>query len=291
MIATSTPKPPVPPAPTPIPPPPPPPTPAPSQLQWGAYVGDSSADISTFEDLVGKPVNIRSVFYGFDDNFPLFYSATIGSKGKTLLLFWESNFGYDLINNGSKDEAIKKFAQDAKTYGYPVMLAPFHEMNGNWSPWGATLNNNTPAKFISAWKHIHDLFAGVTNVKFALVYNNDSVPNITGNQKNDYYPGDAYVDYVGVDGFNFGTPWQSFKTIFDSSLKQVATYNKPIYIFSMGSVPGAQKAEWINDALGVQIHNYPIVGWIWFNQNGADGNWLINSDPASLAAFKKVIPN
>ena len=163
-------------------------------------------------------------------------------------------------------------------------------MNGDWSPWGATLNGNTPAKFISAWKRIHDLFGGVSNVKFAIVYNSDSKPNVLGNQIADYYPGDAYVDYVGVDGFNFGNPWQSFDTIFAAPLTKLVAYHKPLYIFSMGSVPGPQKAAWIKDALTVQINKYPIVGWVWFNQNGADGNWLVDSDPNSLSAFKEVIP-
>lgn len=261
------------------------------KMKWGAYVGDSSVDTNTFENLVGREVDMRSVFYGFEDGFPMRYASTIGAEGKTLLLFWESSFGYDSINDGSKDAVIKKFAADAKAYGYPVILAPFHEMNGNWSPWGGTINNNTPEKFITAWRRIHNLFLGVTNVKFALVYNSVSVPNVEGNQFDDYYPGDAYVDYVGLDGFNFGFPWLSFKEIFDAPIKQVLTYNKPIYIFSMGSVPGTEKAEWIRDALGVEVYNYPIEGWVWFNQDGWDGNWLVNSDTDSLAAFKKVIPN
>ena len=263
------------------------------KLVWGAYVGDSRADLGTFETKVGRSVDIRSVFYGFGDSFPMHYSETLGKQGKTLLLFWEPAFGYDSINNGSQDAVIRKFATDAKAYSYPVMLSPFHEMNGNWAPWGATLNGNTPAKFISSWKRIKNLFdeVGATNVKFALVYNSDSIPNIVGNQIPDYYPGDAYVDYIGVDGFNFGTPWVNFQKIFEKSLTVLVKYNKPIYIFSMGSVPGLEKANWIRDALGVQVHKYPeIYGWVWFNQNGADGNWLVDSDPNSLSAFKEVIP-
>jgi beta-mannanase len=208
-----------------------------------------------------------------------------------LLVFWEPTSGYDSINNGSQDSIIKKFAEGAKAYGYPVILAPFHEMNGNWDVWDGTVGNNSPAKFIAAWKRLHDLFSAATNVKFALAYNSNSVPNTTGNQFDDYYPGDAYVDYVGVDGFNFGSPWQSFQSIFSSPLTKLAKYNKPIYIFSMGSVPGSQKSAWIADALGVQIFKYPIAGWVWFNQDGNDGNWVVNSDPASLSSFKQVIPN
>ena len=259
-------------------------------MQWGAFAGNNSGDLTPFETLVGKPVNIRSVFYAFGDGFPVSYASSLGAKGKTLLIFWEPVSNLDSINNGSQDSIIKKFATDAGTYGYPVILAPFHEMNGNWDVWDGTVGTNSPAKFITAWKHVHDLFIGVTNVKFALDYNAGSVPDVSGNQYNDYYPGDAYVDYVGVDGFNFGNPWQSFQSIFSTPLAKLATYHKPIYIFSIGSVAGSQKATWITDALSVQIKNYPVVGWVWFNQNGADGNWLVNSDAASLTAFVQALP-
>jgi mannan endo-1,4-beta-mannosidase len=261
------------------------------KLVWGAYVGDSKADLGAFESKVGQPVDIRSVFYALGDDFPMQYKTSIGEAGKTLLLFWEPAFGYDQINEGKHDALIRKFAQDAKAYSYPVILSPFHEMNGNWSPWGYGMNGNTPAKFILAWKRIRTMFSDATNVKFALVYNSYSKPNITGNQISDYYPGDEYVDYVGVDGFNFGNPWMSFYSIFNDSLSKLSKYNKPIYIFSMGSVPGDKKAEWIKDSLGVQIYKYPKVqGFVWFNQNGHDGNWLIDTDPNSLSAFKEVIP-
>ena len=286
--ATSTPN----PTPSPTPTPVSSTTPASNPILWGAYVGPNSGDLSTFETLVNKPVKIRSTFYAFGDDFPISYSSTLGAKGKTLLIFWEPSFGYDTINNGSQDVYMKKFATDAKTYGYPVILTPFHEMNGNWDIWDGTVGNNTPAKFITAWKHVHDIFlsAGAENVKFAIDYNSSSVPDISGNQFSDYYPGDSYVDYVGVDGFNFGSPWQSFQTIFGSAITKLATYNKPIYILSMSSNTSSQKAAWITDALSIQMYKYPIAGWVWFNQNASDGNWLVNSDTASLAAFQNAIP-
>lgn len=267
--------------------------PAPSGISWGAYVGDNSGDLATFESLVGKPVKIQAYFVGWGDDFPASIGANLKSANKTLLIFWEPNVGYDAINSGSEDAYMNQFAAAAKSYGAPIILAPFDEMNLNETAWGYGKNGNTAAKFVTAWKHVHDLFAAASagNVKFAIAYNNGSVPNVSGNGFNDYYPGDAYVDYVGVDGFNFGNPWQSFDTIFSSALNQLKSYNKPIYIFSMASVPGTQKAAWITDALATQMVKYPVAGWVWFNQNGADGNWLVNTDAASLAAFKAAIPN
>ncbi len=261
-----------------------------SSMLWGAYVGDGASDLSNFETLVGKSMNLYADFEGWDNSFPSALSSKVGQKGKTLIIFWEPSFGYDSIINGSKDEYIKSFAASAKAYGYPVILVPFDEMNLNEEAWGYGQNGNTAAKFKTAWQRIHDLFSGVTNVKFGVAYNNVSIPATSGNTFSDYYPGDDYVDYVGVDGFNFGNPWQTFGQVFDTAIDQLQCFHKPIYIFSTASTAGTQKSAWITEGLGAHIKSYSnIAGWVWFNQGGSP-NWLVNSDTSSLSAFKAIIP-
>ncbi len=256
---------------------------------WGAYVGDGAADLANFETKVGKKINIYADFEGFGNDFPSWLSANVGKQGKTLLIFWESNFGYDSIINGSQDGYIKKFAASAKTYAYPVILVPFDEMNLNEEAWGYGQNGNTASKSIKAWRHIHDLFANVANVKFGWAVNSVSIPDTADNSIQSYYPGDAYVDYVGVDVFNFDNPWQTFAEIAEPAIKILQTYHKPIYIFSMASAPGSQKAAWILDTITVQLPKYPeIVGWVWFNVN-KETNWTVWSDSSSLAALQKAI--
>jgi hypothetical protein len=291
------------PTPSPAPTPNPTPTPTPGTREWGVFVpGGSATDLTNFETLVGKPADIRAVFIGWGhaDDFPTWLSAPLKSSGKTLLLYWQTAanydssiinqpaYNYDSIINGSWDSYLRTFAQSLKTYGGPVILLPFEEMNGDWYPWSGTLNGNTPQKHIAAWRRIVDILRaeGVTNAKFAWSPNSTSWPNTSANDLTQYYPGDAYVDYVGVDGFNFGNPWQSFGQVFDVALTKLKAYNKPIYIFSMASAEGTQKAAWITDALTVQIPKYPeIKGFIWFNEN-KEQNWLVNSSQAALDAFK-----
>ncbi len=233
-----------------------------------------------------------AIFAGLDTDspFPSEFKTTVAAKGKTLLIFWEPyNTTLDEINNGSVDDYIKQYALDAKSYGGPIILAPFHEMNGNWDPWDGPVNNNGAAKVITAWKHIHDLFAGTTNVKFGWAVNNESVPNTSANSIAAYYPGSSYVDIVGVDGFNFGSPWQTWDEVFPSSLMQkLSSYGKPVYIFSEASAAGSGKAAWITD-MAAGISKYHVAGWIWFNEN-KEQNWLINSDTAALKAFQSILP-
>lgn len=267
------------------------PTPAKVNAQWGAYAGDSIFDITALEKLTGKSMNIAAIFVGWGSNgpFPLEFKTAVASKNKTLLIFWEP-YGttLDNINSGQWDAYVKEFATDAKNYGGNIILVPFHEMNGNWDSWDGPVGNNSAAKVISAWKRIHGLFSGAGNVKFGWAVNNVSVPNTTANAISVYYPGDTYVDYVGVDGFNFNDPWQSWGEVFNSALKTLQAFKKPIYIFSTASAPGSQKAQWIKD-LGEGVKNFNLAGFVWFNQN-KEQDWRINSDSNSLSAFKAILP-
>ena len=261
-------------------------------MLWGAYVGGSIPNIATFESQAGRPMNMVAIFVGWGNSagpFPSEYAASVRDKGKTLVIFWE-HYGttLDAIYGGQHDAYITQFANAAKTYGGPIILAPLHEMNGNWDPWDGTVGTNNSAKVIASWRRIHDLFLSVPNVKFAWDVNNVSVPQITSNSIASYYPGDAYVDYVAIDGFNFGNPWQTWSQVFSSAITQVKGYNKPIYLLSMASAAGSQKAAWITDALTVKIPGDQIAGWVWFNEN-KEQNWLINSDTNSLSAFKAAV--
>ncbi len=263
---------------------------SPHRLLWGAFVGEGKDALQKFEALVGKKTDIVAIFLDWDTTFPSSATATIGSEKKTLLIFWEPTFGYDEILTGTYDNYLKQFAADAKTYGYPVLLVPFAEMNLNQEAWGYNKNGNTAQKFVAAWKHVHGFFANAKNVRFGLAYNNTSIPDTKDNAMTNYYPGSEYVDYVGVDGFNFNEENESPTQLFDPIMQELERYHKPIYIFSTGAVAQNDKAAWIT-AFGEHIKNYKALqGWLWFNSNGRDGNWLVDSDPSSLQAFQHIVP-
>ena len=300
-----------PPAPTPVAPPLPPPAPIPpptpapvsSTMKWGAYVGWQDNKMSDFETMVGKQPSMEMVFAHWgNDTFPAWYAPRIKDKGRTMVLFWEAvdysrdyfsqpEYSFDSVLAGKEDAYFTKFAADAKAYGGDIILIPYSEFNGNWYPWGGTVGNNTPEKYIAAWRYIHKFFETAVNVKFGWAPNADAVPDVAANKFELYYPGDAYVDYVGVDGFNSGVPsWMSFDQVFNGALIRLALYNKPIYIFSVGVQEDTRKAAWISDGFTTQLSKYPkVAGWLWFNEN-KKYNWLINSNPEALAAFKGVLP-
>lgn len=271
-----------------------------SAVQWGAYVGWEEDGIAEFERTVGSPMDFVATFvhWGNEREFPVDFARSLG--GKTLLIFWEAMdynvvgsdqaaFSYDAILRGDYDMYIRTFADQAKQYGRPVILIPFEEVNGAWYPWSGMANGNTPEQHIEAYRYVREFFRGVTNVKFGWAVNHDSDPDVPENSVAAYYPGAAYVDIVGVNGFNFADPWMSFTDIFDPALRSLKRYGKPVYIFSMASAEGPEKAAWIRDALSVEIPRHPeIRGFGWFNEK-KERDWRVDSDPESLRAFQEAV--
>jgi beta-mannanase len=156
--------------------------------------------------------------------------------------------------------------------GAPVMARWGHEFNGNWYPWGIANNNSNPALYISAYRHVHDLVvaAGATNVQWVWCFNNGSTPDASYNDPAQSYPGDAYVDWVGIDGYNWGLDpswdptgnhWTSFDSMFTSAYAQARAIapKRPIMIGEVASSEdGGNKAQWISDmSTALQSGRYP----------------------------------
>lgn len=191
------------------------------------------------------------------------------------------------------DTYITVTAKNIRTYGKPIFLRFAHEMNINRYPWSGNTNHNTPQEYINAWRHIHHIFSSVGTKNVTWVWS----PNVDGDSLEKYYPGDEYVDWVGLDGYNWGkaTPgksWQSFSDIFLLDYLSITSFTKkPLMIAEMASTePGGNKAKWIEDAYQYQIpKNFPrISAVIWFNIN-KETNWTIDSSSESLKSFKKAL--
>lgn len=109
------------------------------------------------------------------------------------------------------------------------------------------------------------------------------------------YPGDAYVDWVALDGYNWGNGgsrrWQSFSQVFGPSYKELTRLTrKPVMIGETASTgTGRPKAAWIQRGLQEDMRSrFPRVrAVIWFDRN-KERDWRVNSSRRSLNAYKKV---
>jgi hypothetical protein len=305
--------------------------PASSAVYWGALVNGESPTTANlqpggvfdvFETRAKKKMSV--LHWGqpwkMNGNYQSFYApwfVNVRQHGSIPLIDWGSwdlNAGpnqpdFQLVDiyNGAHDAYIRQWANDAKGWGHPFFLRLDWEMNGNWQfPWSEQLNGNQPGDYIKAWRHVHDLFAqaAVTNVTWVWC------PNISGRTTlpmSSLYPGDAYVDWTCLDGYNKEIAWLDFNQVFNGvgvnwvspSYDQILAVapNKPIMIAETASLEagdgGAKKATWITDALGTQLPTFfpKIKAILWFNWD--DGipayTFPIESSSASINAFASAI--
>lgn len=261
----------------------------------GLYYGD--ADIAATEKKLGCSVPLHLTYYAWEDDWTEDITPEDLRAGRIPFVNWEL-FGANLddIVAGKNDTMIRQRAVAAKKLSGKLFVDFGAEMNGDWSPWSGAQNGKSADKYVAAYRHVHDLFveSAATNVIWAFCPNVTSEPDEDWNEPLDYYPGDGYVDWMCVDGYNWGTSdtwgaWQSFREVFEDIYPVLAAKQKPILIGEMASTElGGDKAEWIRQIIPTLKNDYPMIkGLVWFDID-KETDWRISSSPSSESAFKAM---
>lgn len=266
----------------------------------GAY---DDSGISHFEGQLGRSVVINQHFYSGLQTVGVDLSNIMSNDfatGHIPLITWDMPGTTPLLTSiisGSYDTGLKAYANVFKQQGKHVFLRWGSEMNGNWIPAIDGSHNGGPStgpsNFISAYRHIHDLFVaqGATNVIWVWTPNAGSVPRDSWINWKNYYPGDAYVDWVGIDGYNRDpSPWVTTSSIFQSVYNDYKA-TKPIMIAETGTIEagdsGNLKSAWFVDAATSMQNSMPsIAAYVYFNSNTSTHAWRIDTTSTSLTGFK-----
>jgi hypothetical protein len=319
------------PTPTPTPTPEPSPEPAPeagtgAPVYWGATIGshltgtqapwDMSA-VTKFEEGSKKKVSMVQFFQPFANcnptcsfyNFPVTPLENIRLHGSIPVLSWSSqsipsskvepDFQLSDVISGRYDAYIREFATKAKSWGHPFMLRFNWEMNGRWFPWHEGVNGNQTGEFVTAWRHVHDIFTavGATNVSWVWCPNvefSGSLP-LAG-----LYPGNAYVDWTGLDGYNRGTNpvepegWKSFNQVYRSTYNYITgtlAPSKPLMVAEVASSEyGGSKASWIKDMLARIPSEYPkLRALLYFDKYDSSMDWPLETSSGAVSAFAEGV--
>jgi mannan endo-1,4-beta-mannosidase len=297
----------------------------PVSLYWGASIGDQISGeqvpwdmgaLSQFEGMVGKPLSLVHFMAPFANcpsggrcsyyDFPTGEMESIREHGAIPFFSWSSqsipssldepDFQLGDVIAGTYDSYIREWATAAKEWGHPFFLRFNWEMNGNWFPWSEGVNGNGPGESVAAWRHVHDIFnsVGAGNVSWVWCPNVDP-----GNKMQDIgslYPGDEYVDWTSLDGYNWGTNparpggWKTFDELYSSTYHRIVDTiapSKPMVIGEVGSTEyGGSKATWIQEMLSELPTNYPkIRGLVWFEKFDDGMDWPIETSASSTSAF------
>lgn len=300
---------------------------APVSLYWGASIGDQISGeqvpwdmgaLAQFEGMVGKPLSLVHFMAPFANcpssskcsyyDFPAKEMESIRQQGAIPFFSWSSqsipstldepNFQLADVIAGTYDSYIRDWATEAKQWGHPFFLRFNWEMNGNWFPWAEGVNGNAPGESVAAWRHVHDIFAavGATNVSWVWCPNVDP-----GNKMQDIaslYPGDEYVDWTSLDGYNWGPArpggWKTFDELYSSTYHRIVDSiapSKPMVIGEVGSTEsGGSKATWIEEMLSELPTEYPMIrGLVWFEKYDDGMDWPIETSAAAISAFAEGI--
>jgi len=198
------------------------------------------------------------------------------------MLAWEPEDGagpvthqpaYSLAStiSGAHDRLITRWADQVAAWGRPIMLRFAPEMNGSWNPWSEGVNGNVAGQYVQAWRRVHDIFAHAKALNVDWVWD-PSVDFRGSTPLAALYPGNAYVDVVRVDGYNWGTSragsvWQSPAQVFApavSVLRRIT--DRPIVLCEVASTgDGGNKAQWITEFFAYLRRAPAIRGFVWFD--------------------------
>ena len=245
------------------------------------------------ESQLGRVDRIISIYFAWTDPLPTSFRGV--PAGSIPMVSW-SGTDYSAIANGSQDRLIEAAARALIAYGKPVLLRFAWEMNGFWFAWGGPNNPSGATGFIKAWRHVHAIFAaaGATNVSWVWCVNWNDNPPTKKNVGRRYYPGDAFVDWIGVDGFNGAD--QTPEDLFGAFYSEYAG-RKPLMIAETavnGPRDSTSQGQWIA-SLATWIKQRPdIKALVWFDtdlrtETGGKVNWRVDANPSELAAYRRLV--
>ena len=228
----------------------------------------TSQRITDFENLAQK--NITWAY--FSDNwyqniqFPADAVQTIHQSGRVPFIrmmartsleenIADPNYSMQNIIDGQFDNDLLQWFTEASQTGFPLLIEFGTEVNGEWFPWNGIHNGGAtttaygnpnkadgPERFVDAYRHIINLSrqAGAMNITWFFHIDADGQPAETWNDFENYYPGDDYIDWIGVSVYGALSQKDDYET-FANKLNYVypriiQMSNKPIAVLEMGVV-------------------------------------------------------
>jgi mannan endo-1,4-beta-mannosidase len=260
----------------------------------GSYLGvfvkgfpNSYGPMTTFAKQVGAHPDIAMYYSGWYVPFPVTFARTAARNGVVPMVQMDpSGISLAAISQGDYDAYLSSYAEAVRAYGHPVILSFCHEMNGDWSPWG--YRHTSPTVFVGAWRHIVDVFRalGADNVTWLWTVNIiNNTPKGRIPRPNAWWPGSSYVTWVGIDGYYLKPSWR-FAPLFGPTIADVqALTSDPIIISETGAVAAAGQTAKISDLFN-GVHQYGLLGLVWFDATNSIHQDFSISTPAALAAFR-----
>ncbi len=298
------------------------PSPPGGKLYHGVYPGGAflpedivtKAELTSYQALAGK----KAAWVYFSDDwsrsraFPAETAGWIRENGSVpfIRLMPRGNTQLEQIAGGEFDGNLRAWFAAAKAFRTPLLVEYGTEVNGRWFPWNGTWNGRAagPDKFKNAYRHLVKLAReqGATNITWVFHVNYKDDPVADWDRLENYYPGDEWVDWLGVSVYGAQKPRSliniPFRTLMDRAYARLVKMSpaKPVVVLEFG-VTSLNKlvnqAGWADQALSdLSRPRWPrVIGFAWWNEawhnyNPAyDVNMRVEDNPALAKVFRKRI--
>jgi mannan endo-1,4-beta-mannosidase len=259
----------------------------------GVYEDDvpgSYTLIDQFAQMAGRQPNLVLYYNAWGQPFQASFARMALTHGAVVIDDLQpTNVPLSSIVDGDNDSYLAGYARQVKRFGHPVILSFGPEMNGNWYSWGWT--QQPPQLFVQAWRHVVNVFRkqGATNVTWMWTVN--GIGPSTGPVA-DYWPGAAYVDWVGIDSYYY-LATDTFDSVFAPTIDAVRKFGKPILISETGVGQVAGQAQKIPGLLA-GVEQSGVLGFVWFDVAQDQGlyhqDWrLEGQSPAAGTVFRDEV--
>src|SRR4051794_11636618 len=162
-------------------------------------------DLAGSEASFGRPIDLVYSFHDINDVVPSAFDREVVASGRVLHIDIDSRDYADAdpatvpwaaVASGAYDDQLDRMAQGIASLHVPVFVTFDHEPD---QPARSAVG--TPAQFVAAWRHVHDVFVaqGATNavwvwVVMALPQTYAATPA--------FWPGDDDVDWISWDSYD-----------------------------------------------------------------------------------------
>ncbi len=219
-----------------------------------------------------------------------------------------------------RSQGLRSWCRQAAALDRPLLAEFGTEVNGDWFPWSGRWNGagrkagygdpreaDGPERFRDAYRHIITLCRkqGAGNVTWFFHPDADSEPAHLWNRAAAYYPGPAYIDWLGLSFYgSLSNRWRTeqLRAGLDRALPRLAKLakagQKPLALLEWGTREEARrprsKARWIRTAARDLRDRYPkldAIAW-WhgaYEDAGEHVDLRIDSSPHALEAYRRLV--
>ena len=274
----------------------------------GFYKPDvPSRSIDHYENSLAAKPALFALWHLISERFPAVEAETVKRKGVVPYIALYPGVSvqkgrreiFDAVDiaRGRSDHRLKQLGKGAASFGEKhggFFLAALMEFNAEWWPW------SRKPETVTAARHIWQIFEDQGANRYATWVWEAFCPARYSHRVEDpepYYPGDKYVDWIGMNVFaNLKNPRIAENTRFGELLSptyEQMTRNhpqKPMMISEFGRTPGEKQPWWLIDAYESIKKEFPRIKAAIYYDNVTDvyGGQDHTLDRKSLDTLKEV---